>query len=386
MIAMLAAGAIVLALLGFFLLRKGSDTNSVAKNSAKPAAKSTALNTKEAPPAKKRSAPLPEVLTDAVANTEDAPAVEPVPEALQGFTLRAKDSLSEEEQAAVDEICSKVAEPHPVQRQLAAELDTPEALIDAVSSDPGLTAGILKTVNSAAFALTSPINSVQHAITYLGMGMVKSIVAQAAMNASAAEGTAEQQAALAKIWKAAGAASAVAQLIGQELGVERPSVLATRALFNNLGDIAWVSARESASAWYTSEVTLIERIRSQQAEGGVNSAVVGAQLAARWALPEELCAAIGFGLEPLVAASTGDLSAEDPQSQLLVYLSSRIGDRVAYGGLTTVDELSLGPDRGADIFYTLTLLDEVGLARVPAVLNEVAFKRKLNRLFATFNA
>ena len=62
------------------------------------------------------------------------------------------------------------------------------ALADVLSSDPGLTARILRTVNSAAFGLRSAVASVRHAVSLLGRGHVESIlVALAAHSALPAD-------------------------------------------------------------------------------------------------------------------------------------------------------------------------------------------------------
>lgn len=371
MIFAIGAGAAAVLLCLFFVFRKGAEKKAPAPEN-KP---------------RKRSAPLPEVQTEAADSVVQTPAPPlELPESLSKLVLLRAGDLDENVAKGISDICAAVAEPHPVQRQLATELDSPEALMDAVSSDPGLTAGILKTVNSAAFSLASPITSVQHAITYLGMGMVKSLVAQTAMGASTEEGTAEQQAALSNIWRAAGTASAVAQLIGQQLAVERPSVLATRALFSNLGDVALISGYEGAAQWYTPNSSVLARIDFQQESTGANSALIGARLAAQWELPDDICKAIEHGLEPLTASSMHGLSAEDKQTNLLVYLSSRIGDRVSYQGLSDLGDLEFGASEEEDLFFLPSLLREAGMERALAVMGDIAFRRKLTRLFATFGA
>ncbi len=51
-----------------------------------------------------------------------------------------------------------------------------EKLADVLATDPGLTANLLRTVNSAAFGLRSEITSVHHAVSMLGRGHVESML------------------------------------------------------------------------------------------------------------------------------------------------------------------------------------------------------------------
>lgn len=347
-------------------------------------------STAASPVAKRRSAALPSLQTDdsVVAFDEAAVVATPlVPEALQRLSLATTRDMDEATAARVQSICANMPEPHPVQRQLASGLDEPEALMEVVASDAGLTAGILRTVNSAAFALSAPITSVQHAITYLGVSTVRRLVAQAALAERAEEGTAEQQAALARIWKSAGVASALAQMLGLELGLSRPSVLATKALFFNLGDVALVLGVEGAAAWYDEAVTPVERITQQQAACGANTAVVGSQLARAWNLPEDIIQAIEAGLLPLTSPAPAQaMELEDQHACALMYLAGRIGDRAAFHGLKDIGELKILDSDAPELFYLPVYLEAAGLPRAADILLDSAFRRKANRLLATLGA
>ena len=55
------------------------------------------------------------------------------------------------------------------------ELDA-EALAARVEADPGLVVQVLKTVNSAAFGLRQPVESVGHALAMMGRSRLESLV------------------------------------------------------------------------------------------------------------------------------------------------------------------------------------------------------------------
>ena len=310
----------------------------------------------------------------------------PVPPELERFHLILRAQLDQGVLERIDAICTNMPEPHPVQKQLASGLDTPDALMEAVASDAGLTASVLRTVNSAAFALASPITSVQHAITYLGVSLVKGIVAQAAVAEQGHVGTAEQQAALSRIWRSACTASALAQMLGQELGIERPSVLATKALFFNLGDVALTTSVEQSPAWYAEGVSILERVSEQQAMCSANTAIVGSTLARLWHLPEDIANAIEFGLIPMVTpAADHPMQGEARRDNVLMYLAGRIGDRVSYRGLRDVAELNLVDSQEPGLFYLGENLQAANLGRVVPLFQDPAFRRKANRILEMFN-
>ena len=184
--------------------------------------------------------------------------------------------------------------------------------------------------------------------------------------------------------KTACAASAVAQALGQELGVPRPSVLATKSLFFNLGDVAIVSAEPAAVAWYRDGVSIVERVQAQQEAGFGNTAIVGAELSRRWNLPQDIASAIEHGFIPLVTPpAEHPMSGDDLRQNVLVYLAGRIGDRVTYRGLRDVGELELRGTQEPGLFYLAAYLEAADMERVLNLLQEPNFRRKINRLLQT---
>jgi HD-like signal output (HDOD) protein len=358
----------------WFLLRKPKTKSRPPSTKPRSAALVRQHNAKGTEPAE-----LPTVEADALESAQAK--TQPLPSELERFHLIVAADIDKVTFDRVEAICTNMPEPHPVQKQLAEGLDTPSALMDAVASDAGLTASILRTVNSAAFSLASPITSVQHAITYLGVSIVKGLVAQGALAEQTVTGTPEQQAALSRIWTSACTASAVAQMLCKELGIDRPSVLATRALFFNLGDVALVLSDEGHPAWYADNVSIVERINGQQSACSANTAIVGSTLARLWNLPDDIADAIESGLMPLVTPP-----AEHPmeggahRDNVLMYLAGRIGDCVAYRGLRDIGELDLVDSQEPDLFYLAGHLNAAGLGRVLALLQDNAFRRKTNRV------
>ncbi|MEE4277162.1 MAG: HDOD domain-containing protein [Halieaceae bacterium] len=375
--------AIIVILLALLWLRRPSASRRAA--TAKTAHKTTTSPMN--PAAAQRamaSAGAAEAASAASASADEPGAPRETPAPLLALRIITRDDLDAGAQAQVEAICRAMPEPHPVQKHMAGGLDTPEELLDAVVTDAGLTAAILRTVNSAAFALATPITSVQHAINYLGVGMVKGLVAQSVVAENTLEGTPEQQAALARVWRSACSASAFAQLLGQELGLSRPSVLSTKSLFFNLGDVALVLGVDGATQWYEEGISIVARIEAQQAACGANTAIVGAELARLWKLPPDLVAAIETGFLPLnTPAAEHPMSGEERQANIIVFLAGRIGDRISYRALRDIAELPLGSEDEPGLFFLPEHLSSAGLGRAPGLLQSPAFRRKANKLIST---
>ena len=309
-----------------------------------------------------------------------------VPEALQNLTLSTLSGLDSEVRDRLQDVCANIPEPHPIQKQLAAGFDSPDALVEAVVSDAGLTANILRTVNSASFALVAPITSIRHAITYLGVSVVQGLVAKASVEASGDQGSEEQQMAVAKIWQSASVASAFAQMLGQELGVERPSVLATKALFANLGDVAIVLGFDDGWCGYTNGKGLAERVLVQQQVAGVDAAALGTLLAQHWGLPDEISQALECSYLPLLdVQDEGAASTPEFLDNVLMYLSCRIGERATYQNLRDIGDFDLADGENIDVFFLPQHLDNVGAARLAQLFQNAAFRRKCNRLLGGFS-
>jgi HD-like signal output (HDOD) protein len=321
-------------------------------------------------------------VTAARAASADAPEAGPPspPEALATLRRLRRDDLDTDQQAAVDRLCAGMAEPHPAFLALSRDPPDVEALSDIVRRDPGLTAEVLRTVNSAAFALSSPIASVQHAVTYLGMSTVQGIIAGAAASGRAPAYSDKQRAALGRIIRASAVAATTGQLLAQACGDTRSSLVATRSLFANLGDLAFLESEPAAVNWYMHRSTFIDRLRWQQQATAIDSPLLGAALAERWALPPDIVSAIEGGAELLLApADDESLHGAGLGDRLIIYCASRIGDRVAFRGLRDVAEFDPRDSDDPECWFLPNALAAAGLTGLPALLKDASFRRRANK-------
>jgi len=212
------------------------------------------------------------------------------------------------------------------------------------------------------------------------------LVARASVETSALQGSEEQQQEVEKIWQSASVASAIGQMLGQELGVDRPSVLATKALFTNLGDVAMVLGFDEGWSWYTDGMGLIERVSAQQQATGVDAAVLGTLLAQYWQLPDEISQALEASYQPLKGVLQPVESERRPEQleNVLIYVACRVGERATYQGLRDIREFVLCDSEVLELFFLPEHLANVGATRLPLLFNDAAFCRKINRLLSAY--
>lgn len=309
----------------------------------------------------------------------------PVPPTLAAFTLLQSDTLPAQTLAELAPLASSLGQPHPLLGRLSSGLDDAESLAEIVRSDPVLSAEVLRRVNSPAFGLSTPIASVQYALTFLGSNFVRQVVLHAAVAPSVRLETPDQQTAADRLWQASYVASSYAQLAAQHHGLSRPSVLATQALLACLGDVVVLAARPDLAPNYLSEATLFERVDAQQTELSANAGQLAAWLAQQWQLPDELIQGLKHSLLPLaLPPEAHPLTGDALRSNLLAYTAGIVGQRVVRDQLTELASLDLAADPGLDCYYLPAHLEAAGLGTLlrfhqnPAVLQKL--KPLLNSL------
>ncbi|EED31610.1 putative signal transduction protein [gamma proteobacterium NOR5-3] len=307
------------------------------------------------------------------------------PDSLADLFLVMEEHLNELELEDIQALVAALKQPPPLIERLTGGLDDPEELREAIVSSPTLSADVLRVVNSAAFALRSPISSIEHAVAYLGTTMVRGLVLQSTVGQVMKFETDVQKAAYMRIWRSSYVASAAAQAYATALSLEHPSIHATRALLVNIGDLALISARPELSVIYAPKTGLLSRVEAQQRDVMANSAVLSSMLVRQWSLPEDLCDALRHSLTPLTwTPDDNERSTDQQRDDLLLYLACRIGDEVAYAGLKSVAGFDVLEQESPDFFYVPEYLRRLELGGLLRVLAEPGHGRRVQQIIETF--
>jgi len=320
---------------------------------------------------------------DALVTTNEQPEVE-LPTDFLTFKLFLSDNLDAKQQQTVVDISQSFRKPHPLLLPLTRGAFEPNELFDLIKTDAEMTVKILNAVNSPLFSLRQPITNINHAIIFLGITQVKNIALQFAVQSNMTFTDKAQNEAYKKLWAASYLASSFCLLLAKEMNEENPAELSTHCLLSYLGDLAVLSYKPSMAGFYLDDYTLFERTKIFQTSIGINTAVVGKHLVQQWQLPKSIETGIDYSILPLVDGMAGKaLSNEQLRHTLLCYLSCRLGDLIAFGGMrdiAKINKLSFESLGEVEFYYTQKNLIETGLEKINDLIADASFRKKLNKI------
>lgn len=238
-------------------------------------------------------------------------------------------------------ICGLAGVPSPpsscvaLNRALEDENVQVSAVTDIIESDVGMSVKVLQLINSAFFGLSRPISSIRHAVAYLGISAVRSLVLADALFEAVAGGR------LALHEQAQAVALSAARFARRfPLPDREKEIAVTAAMLHNVGQLA-----------------LISRMPDEPAMSG---AEVGAYLLGLWGLPEGVIEAVGTHCYPLEAPG----AVLDPAA--VVQFARRLAERAL-----NVDHAELPP-------VSAEVMERLGVAATMATLyEEIARQRRM---------
>jgi HD-like signal output (HDOD) protein len=164
------------------------------------------------------------------------------------------------------------------------------AFFEAFGSDPALAADLLLAVNSAAFASRCPIETIRHALTFLGLDRARSLASSIALKIAMRSFGRKEHAR--SVWTHGIAAAVVAEELRTNHGAPE---LYTAALMHDLGRLGLLLADESRYAAILSGMydDLEESNRLERTLFGIDHCQAGEMLGRTWLFPTGLQASMG---------------------------------------------------------------------------------------------
>ena len=228
-------------------------------------------------------------------------------------------------------------------------------LFGAIERDPGLTAKVLKTANSSFFGQARTVDTVDRAVTVLGVAMVRSLAISVAVFDTVGGGL--SAAAVDQIWHHSLATATTARLLATRTKMGDRDDAFTAGLLHDSGRLLLMRRFPAlyAGAGADQGIESVER-----AEIGVDHGVVGGWLFEAWNLPPAIVQAVALhhaehpapGLPTLIF--TANLMTRHPDGALLLAEASEVHaaaarDAAESCGLTREawSELAGGPQGGS---------------------------------------
>lgn len=176
-----------------------------------------------------------------------------------------------------------------------------ETIAELVSRDPSMSAKLLKVVNSAAFGLRFSVSSIRYATTILGMRRVRTLVLSLSVFDTLSKMGGKGKLDRMLFWKHAVASAAAAKWLANTGHYENPEEAYVASLIHKIGILLFDSSLadpyreilQRAQAQGGDSLTIAE-----QEIFGTTHTEIGAQLAARWRLPQPLVEAIRYHVHP----------------------------------------------------------------------------------------
>jgi HD-like signal output (HDOD) protein len=171
---------------------------------------------------------------------------------------------------------------------------------ESLQWDPGLVVQLLRTVNSAAYGVSSRIEDVRHAISFMGRSQLEQLVLAIAIKDSLPSAPAPGFEAE-RFWRAAAFRAALARAFAQKLHPARNAEAFTAGLLQDIAVPVLAHARpeqygEVLAAWHGGQAGSLAELERETF--GWCHAQVGGLLGQAWELPESLIAAIELHHSP----------------------------------------------------------------------------------------
>lgn len=175
-------------------------------------------------------------------------------------------------------------------------------VVDLITFDPGLTAKLLQTSNSALLGRGRPIDDVADAVNRLGFQTVYRIVASASASQVLRPAKGNHGIDPDLFWKHSVMTAFAAQIIARD-STEDGNLLFTAGLLHDMGKVVFANAYQEnyAAVMARAGADSAAAIGLEKAAYGLNHAEVGARLLARWKLSAPIISSVWFHHDPAAA-------------------------------------------------------------------------------------
>ena len=175
-----------------------------------------------------------------------------------------------------------------------------ESFSESFRSDPALAADLLVAANSAEFASSCRIETIRHALTFLGLDRVRSLASTIALRI--AMRTSHRKEDVRPVW----AHSIAAAVVAEELGtIHKMPELYTAALMHDLGRLGLLLAAGSRYVEVLSSTfdDIEESNRLEKVLFGIDHCQAGVMLGRTWSFPAGLQAHMGAHHESVLSGA-----------------------------------------------------------------------------------
>lgn len=254
-----------------------------------------------------------------------------------------------------------------LQNELKKDDPDPRVIVRLISADAGLSAAVLKTVNSPFFGLSRRISSVAQAVGLLGMSAATQIVTGLLLR-TAIGGKAANKTVVERFWDNAEKMAGIACQIASSLPAGPRDDAYCFGLFHDLG----IPILIERFPGYQQTLLLADNVSDrpftavEQEQHGTDHATLGYLVAKGWFLPETICEGIRYHHDLSIF---NERDAVSPGAMTLIAINAlahhvqdehiRLHDTSAWAtiGSRALAHLGLTTDEYADLREHLTMMN-----------------------------
>lgn len=176
-----------------------------------------------------------------------------------------------------------------ISRVASNELSRVDDLADMILKDQALTMRLLRIANSAQYAMYSQrVTTVSKAVVLMGFESVRAMAMGAEMYRLLSALT-KAGGVLERFWKDAMAVAVTSQELAELMGLDNVEEAFVAGLLHDVGKLIFAQLEpEKAKRIYSLNITGQMQLEEETRIFGVNHAEIGAELARRWGLPNEI--------------------------------------------------------------------------------------------------
>ncbi|MGE0096898.1 MAG: HDOD domain-containing protein [Hydrogenophaga sp.] len=261
--------------------------------------------------------------------------------------------------------------PHALARMLSPEFmakANSNELSELVQGEPWIAARMLARVNSPLYGLRQPVTDLGQAVTFLGLQSVRSICLQTLMAEALQPTQPGVQKTFDTLWLASAMASELGTRLDKAMNQPAPGTLVTQVVLSFVGALAMASLipPTGLSAWLQRD--RLARLRLEQDLLGLGAAEIGhLLLVGRWSLPTALANDVRDAGR-MLGAPRAQMDTPHSERLALVYLCTRLGERLALGQMASLEGYRLADDDAVDMLHVRTALAPDFLTRLDTAL------------------
>jgi HD-like signal output (HDOD) protein len=189
-------------------------------------------------------------------------------------------------------------------QSLKADTSSAKELEELILHDPPLSARILRLANSAFYSFHSPVKTISHAITLLGINLVTSLAIGTSIFDSFTKGAKSEAKLISRLWIHSCAAAVLVREIWKRRSRREGEFAFLCGLLHDLGKVVLFKAYPGEYSLVFSKVkTEADRPISLYEEEyyGADHSMIGEVLAKQWGFPTELASIIRRHHDPAAA-------------------------------------------------------------------------------------